>query len=283
MKMILLTVMLCWASAVEAAQDGLAISLSADRPSFASGEGIKLSLSYANIRHGDSFYIQRGNHFGPGFLQIVAVRDGCMYELEAAHLDSPVEDLHFFLAPLLPGDVLTERLPPINDPELSSLLSLPIPGPGTYRLRAVFASAGPPAEGSAQPIWRGSVESDYVVVRIRGAQPAAVRHARNLLRACLTQVDCPEDEAIELFRIVRDLPTLPILRALLKKEPDNSRLAEAVLNQGQSKDASLLEKIASELKNQQTRDYYIDLAKKLRSTPGACIGGRKLPAGGKMG
>jgi|GEM_PF-4116031 len=283
MKMIFLSVMLCWASGVEAAQAGLAISLSAARSSFAIGEGIKLSLSYANVSHGDSFYVQRGNHFGPGFLQIVAVRDGCMYELDAAHFDSPAEDFHFFLVPLLPGDVLTERLPPINDPGLSSLLSLPIPGPGMYRLRAVFASSGPPAEDRAQPIWRGTVESDDVVIRIQGARPAAVRHARNLLRSCLTQVNCPEEEAIEFFRIVRDPPTLPILRALLKKYPDNSRLAEAVFNHGLPKDANLLERIAGDLKNHQTSDYYLDLAKKLRETPRACIGGRKLPAGGRAG
>jgi hypothetical protein len=167
---------------------------------------------------------------------------------------------------LFPGNHRWQRLT-LDDPEaFTGTLSLP--GPGVYMFRATFRSEGSGVDGAQTSFWRGFVQSPEVRIVVRSPSMRRTDRNRASLRTSIHS-GYTNQQAVSYFQGVRDSIAADLLVELLRKEPDNTLILDAVAHQNRLSDATALDTAAEATTDRVFREYTMKLAQRLRS-PAPC-------------
>jgi hypothetical protein len=233
------------------------------------GTPLELHLSLTN-RGDKPYYVELPAGFGPQRLTLIAGKGECEYEVEPVHFSIPIESRRFDFVPLQSGHSLQVPIGPLNEP--GGGIHLDLPEAGVYWLKAVFVSAGEPAEGAIWPIWRGSVESSSIVLEVMPPGEAAINLWTTRLKACAASERCEDFGAIDYFRHVRAEDVAVDLRKLLERDAGlYSWAGRALVRQGRREDVDFLKGLAEDpALSASLTQYYSELAQRLASESDAC-------------
>jgi hypothetical protein len=167
---------------------------------------------------------------------------------------------------LLAGNRRWQKLTLDNPAAFGGTLSLP--GPGAYMFRATFRSEGSGVDGAQNSFWRGFVQSPEVRIVVRSPDMARTERNRASLRASVN-TEYTDLKAVEYFQVVKDPIAADLLVELLRREPDNTSILDAVAHQKRLSDAAALDTAAEATSDGVSREYTMKLAQRLRS-PDPC-------------
>src|SRR5262245_26143084 len=229
--------------------NGLLLQLHLLRHSAQIGTSIELDLEFVNDGTSE-MVLRRTWDLGPADIDFVARRGECTYRVQPLHYDMLTSDWERSFTRLFPGDRLFQAVT-LNDPQSISG-QLVFPQPGSYTLQASFRSTEPSSASDQGPVWRGTVHSPEIVIRIDEPSPSRLETGRERLRSALEGKEL-DLTTLRYFDFVRDTVAADLLVALLRKNPDDPLLVDAVAHQGRSADAEALEEAANELSGRDPR------------------------------
>jgi hypothetical protein len=224
------------------------------------GGSIELALEFVNVTQ-SPIYVWRTDDFGPQAIDIVARRDACVYHMKPMHWASLVSERATRRMRLFAGNRRWQKLTLDNPVAFGSTLSLP--GPGAYMFRATFRSEGSGVDGGQNSFWRGFVQSPEVRIVVRSPSMARTVRNRASLRTSV-RTKYTDLKAVEYFQVVKDPIAADLLVELLRREPDNTAILDAVAHQGRLIDVTALDTALEATSERVFREYTMKLAQRLR-------------------
>lgn len=209
--------------------DSLELHLSSMSKSVPIGKGIPLVLTYSNT--GESpIVLQRPTAFGPETLNIVAIKEGCTYPISPATFTVVRSNVELYQVPLLPGDSFTTELPLIGSLDMFDELSLRVPGPGDYELKARLVIGN--SSNRESLFWAGSATSNAVTITLSRPREAVIDAQLLQLQACLEDSSCHATQPEAFFSDVFEPRAVPLLSRALQQVPEDYFAGTALFRQG---------------------------------------------------
>jgi hypothetical protein len=145
--------------------------------------------------------------------------------------------------------------------------------PGVYSFRVVYDSAGS-ARPVSEAVWTGTATSNAIQIRVRPATVEERRWRLGELQACLAKT-CNTQPLANFYRVVQDRAAAALLPRVLRGNPYDVWLLDAIRFQGRAEDAATLRDLAGAISDETIRKEYLDAASYLsRKRPGGDTGDR---------